>query len=145
GNGSLAMAVFSSMEARGIQLVTSHFNSLISTSLSSRNLLTAISLYEVMKNSENYKPDSTTYNAFISAYAKSRDLEAAEYWLSAKRGCGFPDDSESYEALIQCCFNAKKFHDAERHYEEMISAGVLPTESIFTNMVKIFCEEKKKK
>ncbi|KAK4388866.1 hypothetical protein Sango_2223600 [Sesamum angolense] len=137
-----AMLVFSSMEAQGVKPTSSVFNALILTSLSSGNMLTALSLFEIMERSEGYRPDSDTYNAFILAYAKSGNQSATEAWLTAKVASGFSADAQTYAFLILSCVKSKNFEDAQRYYEEMMSSGLIPNESVFQNMLLMYCKQR---
>ncbi|KAG8375546.1 hypothetical protein BUALT_Bualt10G0111000 [Buddleja alternifolia] len=141
-NLPIALHIFTSMEAQGVKPTSSVFNALISTSLSSGNLLTALSLFEIMEASEDYKPDSDTYNTFISSYAKTGNRNATEAWVTAKKSSGFSVDAKTYDYLIQCCLKSKKFEDAQRYYEEMVLAELMPNESILRNMLMMFCQQR---
>ncbi|KAI3468245.1 hypothetical protein Pfo_024908 [Paulownia fortunei] len=141
-NLPIALLVFTSMEAQGVRPTSSVFNALISTSLSSGNLLTALSLFEIMEGSEGYRPDSDTYNAFISAYANLGNKSATEAWLTAKKASGFSADAQTYGFLIHCCIKSKTFEDAQRYFEEMTLAGLMPNESIFQNMLLMYCQQR---
>lgn len=137
-----ALLVFSSMEAQGVRPTSSVFNALISTSLSSGNLLTALSLFEIMEGSEGYRPDSDTYNAFISAYANLGNKSATEAWLTAKKASGFSADAQTYGFLIHCCIKSRAFEDAQRYFEEMMLEGLMPNESVFQNVLLMCCQQR---
>uniref|UniRef100_A0A2N9J4I8 Uncharacterized protein n=1 Tax=Fagus sylvatica TaxID=28930 RepID=A0A2N9J4I8_FAGSY len=77
-NLPLAMRVFTSMEAHGVKPTSSLFNSLINACLSSGNVMTAHSLFEIMESSEGYKPNSDTYDAFISGFSKLGNADAMQ-------------------------------------------------------------------
>lgn len=141
-NLRVAFHVFASMEAQGVKLTSSIFNALIRTSLSSSNLLTALSLFELMERSEGYKPDSETYNAFISAYASLGNKRAIEDWLAAKKASGFSVDAQTYSSLIECCIRSRTFEDAQRYFEEMTLAGIIPNESILRNFLLMYCQQR---
>lgn len=141
-NLPMALQIFTTMETRGLKPTPSVFNALISTCLCSGNLLTALSLFEIMENSEGYKPDSDTYNAFISWYANSGNKKATETWYSSKRASGFSPDLHTYDFLILSCTKSRNFSDAERYYEEMMLAGLMPNVSILQNMLLLYCEQR---
>lgn len=141
-NVETALRVFSSMEAQGLRPNSSIFNALVSASLSSRNFTTALSLYELMERSEEYKSDADTYNAFISTYAKLGNKKAMQAWYLAKLAAGFSPDFRAYESLIFGCVKSKDFVDAERFYEEMTVAGFIPNSSIMQNMLVVYCEKR---
>ncbi|KAL3650837.1 hypothetical protein CASFOL_007240 [Castilleja foliolosa] len=139
-NLQIALFIFTSMEARGIKPTPSVFNALISTSLSSGNLLTALSLFEIMKGSDDKRPNSDTYNAFISSYAKLGNKNATESWVAAKKAAGFSTDAQTYGFLIQCCIKSKSYEDAQNYFDETMLAGLMPNESAFQNMLLMYCQ-----
>ncbi|KAL1552431.1 pentatricopeptide repeat-containing protein-like isoform X1 [Salvia divinorum] len=142
-NLHLALLVFSSMEEQGIIPASPVFNALISTSLSSGNLITALSLFEIMEGSESYKPDEDSYNAFISAYASMGNKTAAEDWFKAKMGAGFPADARAYCSLVHCCIKLRAYEDARRYFEEMMFEGVLPNESsVVQDVLLMYCHQR---
>lgn len=130
------------MESVGLKPTSDVFNSLISTSLCVGNEMTALSLFEVMERSDDCKPNSKTYNAFVLVYAKWGKVKVMQAWASAKRDAGFPADLQSYESLISGCVKARMYDNAERFYEEMVSSGFIPNTHILDRMVDGFCEQK---
>lgn len=136
------MRIFKAMESVGLKPTADVFNSLMLVSLCVGNEMTALSLFEIMERSEDYKPNSKTYNAFVSAYAKLGNVKAMQAWALAKRAAGFPADLQSYEYLISGCVKARSFDNAQRFYEEMISSGFIPNVHILDKMVDSFCEQK---
>ncbi|XP_057957945.1 pentatricopeptide repeat-containing protein At2g30780-like [Malania oleifera] len=141
-NVPLAMHAFVSMEAYGIAPTSAVFNALIFACLSSHNLVTALSLFEIMENSECYKPSSDTYNTFISAYASWGNDKAMQASYLAKKAAGFSADLDTYESLISGCFKSKNFDGADKYYEEMMLFGISPNMRILEIMIKVFCERK---
>lgn len=130
------------MEAQGVRPISSVVNALISTSLSSSNFLTALSLFEIMEGSESYRPNSDTYDAFISAYANSGNKSATESWLRAKRDSGFSVDARTYGFLVHCCIKSRACEDAERYLEEMMLEGLKPDEPTLQNVLLMYCKQK---
>ncbi|KAA8525298.1 hypothetical protein F0562_007153 [Nyssa sinensis] len=141
-NVESAMRVFTSMEAHGIKPISAVFNALIVACLSSGNVITALSLFEIMENSEGYKPNSDTYNAFILVYAKLGNDKAVQAWYSAKKAAGFSADLQSYESLISGCVKFKNFEGADRFYEEMMLSGFVPNVPILESMLVGLCERR---
>ncbi|KAG6409611.1 hypothetical protein SASPL_127651 [Salvia splendens] len=142
-NLHLALPVFSSMEEQGIIPASPVFNALISTRLSSGNLITALSLFEIMEGSESYKPDEDTYNAFISAYASMGNKTAAEDWFKAKVEAGFHADARAYGSLVHCCIKLRAYEDARRYFEEMLFEGILPDESsVIQDVLLMYCQQR---
>ena len=140
-NFELATRIFVAMESVGLKPTSDIFNSLISVSMSVGNEMTALSLFEVMDRSEDYKPNSKTYNAFIAVYAKVGNVKAMKAWASAKKAAGFAPDLQSYEPLILGCVRTKNFDIVESYFKEMMSSGFIPNMSILDNMVYGLCEQ----
>lgn len=141
-NFPLAMRVFTSMEAHGVRPTSSVFNSLIHACLSSGNVMTAQSLFEIMERSEGYKPNSETYDAFISTFSNLGNAEAMEAWYSAKIAAGFSADLRTYESLISGFVKAGKYDSSDKLYEEMTKSGVMPNIPILENMLEGLCKRR---
>ncbi|XP_059658026.1 pentatricopeptide repeat-containing protein At5g39710-like [Cornus florida] len=141
-NVSAAMHVFTSMEAHGIRPSSAVFNALIAVFLSSGNIITALSLFEIMENSEGFKPNSDTYNAFISVHANTGNDKAMQAWYTAKRNAGFSADLRTYESLVSGCVKLKQFDAADKFYEEMILSGITPNLFILESMLVGLCEQR---
>ncbi|XP_027182612.1 pentatricopeptide repeat-containing protein At5g02860-like isoform X1 [Coffea eugenioides] len=142
-NIETASRIFSAMEAQGIKPTSSVFNALISACLASNEIVTALSLYELMEISEESKPDADTYTAFITAYASSGNKEAMQAWYSARMDAGYTPDPQTYDALIFGCVKSKDFSNAEKFYEEMTLTGFVPNLSILQNMLLVYSEQRK--
>ncbi|KAK2965723.1 hypothetical protein RJ640_025449, partial [Escallonia rubra] len=138
----IALRVFASMEYHGIKPTSAVFNTLISACLSSGNVITALSLFETMESSEAYKPNSDTYNAFMSAYANWGNIKAIQAWYSARKASGFSADLQTYESLILGCIKSKNYNDANSFYKEMMLAGVMPNVFILQSILVGMCEQK---
>ncbi|XP_048436312.1 pentatricopeptide repeat-containing protein At3g18110, chloroplastic-like isoform X1 [Pyrus x bretschneideri] len=141
-NLPLAMQVFSSMEANGIKPTSAVFNSLIRVCFSSGNVLTALSLYEIMKSSEGFKPDSDTYDAFMFAFSKLGNADSVQAWYSAKKAAGFTSGVQTYEYLISGCIKSNNFELGDRFYEEMVLSGHMPSLPVLESMVEGICKQR---
>ncbi|KAG6643967.1 hypothetical protein CIPAW_08G023300 [Carya illinoinensis] len=138
----LAMRVFTSMEAHGVKPTSSVFNSLIHACLSSGNLLTAQSLFEMMERSEGYKPNSETYDAFIFVFSKWGNAAAMQAWYSAKKAAGFSADIQTYESLISGFVKGRNYDGADKLFEEMKVSGIMPNIAILDNMLEVLCKRR---
>nr|XP_043625709.1 pentatricopeptide repeat-containing protein At2g48000-like [Erigeron canadensis] len=141
-NPQTAMSVFTSMENQGVKPNAAILHSLISAHLSSGNVITALSIFEIMQNSDDYKPTACTYNLFISAFAKLGNHKVMLAWYSAKMASGFLANRDTYDALILGSVKLKRFEDADRFYGEMLAAGIKPNTSVLYNMLVRLCEQK---
>ncbi|CAL4912673.1 unnamed protein product [Urochloa decumbens] len=129
-NAALAMRVFECVEARGIHLNTGIFNALVNTFLSAGDLLSAMTLYETMEDMDGCKPDSTTYDAFISAFSLLGSGHAMMSWYVAAKNAGFTPSIQAFESLITGFVRLNKLDDAKTVFEEMISLGIKPNSAI---------------
>lgn len=140
----LALRAFTSMEASGIKPSTNVFNSLIHACLSSTStVITALSLFQVMDNSKEYKPNSQTYDTFILGFSHLRYVDKIQAWFAAKKAAGFPANLQNYESLIFACVRKKDFDSVDRFYEEMLSAGVMPSMRILEYVLEGLCKRRK--
>ncbi|KAM5565472.1 hypothetical protein ABKV19_019468 [Rosa sericea] len=136
------MQVFSSMEANGVKPTCAVFNSLIHVCFSSGNLFTAISLFEIMESSEGFKPDSDTYDAFMSAFLKSGKTDLMQAWYSAKKAAGFDSDIQTHQSLISGCIKLKKYELGDMFYKEMVLSGIMPNLPILEYMLEGLCKRR---
>ncbi|XP_062021396.1 protein Rf1, mitochondrial-like [Rosa rugosa] len=141
-NLPLAMQVFSSMEANGVQPTCAVFNSLIHVCFSSGNLFTAISLFEIMESSEGLKPNSDTHDAFMFAFLKSGKIDMMQAWYSAKKSAGFDSDIQTYQSLISGCIKLKNYELGDMFYKEMVFSGIMPNLPILEYMLEGLCKRR---
>ncbi|XVF08878.1 hypothetical protein REPUB_Repub07fG0042200 [Reevesia pubescens] len=142
-NSSLAMHVFTSMEVHGIKPTISVFNSLIHACLSSNDVITAFSLFEIMESSEDYKPNAETYETFIIGFSSLGNAVSMKSWYSAKKAAGYCATLQTYESLISGCIKSRDFDGADKFYEEITSAGTMPSETILENLLEGFCRQRR--
>jgi pentatricopeptide repeat protein len=141
-NAALAARIFECVEAQRIQLNTDFFNALINAFLSVGDLLSAVTLYESMEGILNCKPDSTTYDAFISAFSLLGSGHAMMKWYLAAKDAGFTPSIQSFESLITCFVRLNMLDNAERVLEEMISFQIKPTSTILETKLEVLCRRK---
>lgn len=141
-NLPLAMNICTSMEAHGIKPTTSIFNSLIHVCFSSGNVVTALSLFEIMQNAEGVKHDSETYDTFILGFSKLGNADAMQAWYSAKKAAGFASHLQTYESLILGCVKSRNFESADRFFREMILTGFVPNSAILNSTLEGLCKRR---
>jgi len=129
-NAALAMRVFECVEAQGIHLNTGIFNALVNTFLSVGDLLSAMTLYETMEGLDGCKPDSTTYDAFMSAFSVLGSGHVMMSWYIAAKNAGFTPSIQAFESLITGFVRLDMLDDAKTVFEEMISLGIKPNSTI---------------
>lgn len=142
-NVPFAMHVFTSMEAQEIKPDSAVFNSLICACLCSGDVVTALSLFEIMLSSEEYKPNSETYDTFISGFSSLGNVDAMKKWYAAKTAAGFSANVQTYESLISGSLKARDFDSVDRFYEEMMSLGIIPSMPILENVLEGLCKCRK--
>lgn len=142
-NVPLAMHVFTLMEARGIKPDSSTFNSLICACLCSGDVVTALSLFEIMVSSEDYEPNVETYDTFIAGFSSLGNADAMQKWYAAKMAAGFSANVQTYESLICGSVKARDYDGADRYYEEMMLSGIIPSIPILENVLEGLCKCKK--
>ncbi|WCJ29815.1 hypothetical protein M5689_011422 [Euphorbia peplus] len=142
-NVSLALRIFTCMENIGVKPTSDVFNSLIRVCLSSpRDVITALSLFEIMQNSRTYRPNSQTYDSFVFGFSNLGDVAKAQSWLTAKKAAGFLLNLHNYESIVSVCVRKKDFDTAERYYGEMMSVGVIPSVMILEYMLEVLCKRR---
>ena len=137
-----AMGICTSLEAHGIELTCAIFNSLVHVCFSSGNVLTALSLYEIMERAERFKPDSDTFDAFISGFSKLGNFGAMQAWYSAKKAAGLACNLQNFESLVLGCIKSGNLEVAERFYEEMRLTGLEPSSTILENVLEGLCKRR---
>ncbi|KAF5187148.1 Pentatricopeptide repeat-containing protein [Thalictrum thalictroides] len=142
-NVQFALQVFSLMEGHGVRPTSAVFNSLICACLCSNHVTTALSSFEIMQRSLNYKPNLVTYNAFISMYSKLGDVTSMRVWYSASTKAGFPPTVQTFEYLISGSVKSQEIDIADKFYEEMLLLDITPNMSILENMLEGLCQQKK--
>ncbi|TVU48316.1 hypothetical protein EJB05_07949, partial [Eragrostis curvula] len=136
-NAVLAMRAIERMETKGIQLNTGIFNALVNAFLSVGDLLSAITLYETMQGMDNCKPDSTTYDAFISAFSLLGSGHPMMSWYLAAKNSGFTPSIQAFESLITGFVRLNMLDDAEMVFKEMISFEIKPNNTIMEARIEM--------
>ena len=136
-NAALAMRVFECVEAQGVHLNTSIFNALVNTFLSVGDLLSAMTLYEAMEGIDGCKPDSNTYDAFISTFSLLGSGHAMMSWYIAAKNAGFTPIIQAFESLITGFVWLNMLDDAKTVFEEMTSLGIKPNSTILEANLEI--------
>ncbi|GMN39913.1 hypothetical protein TIFTF001_009139 [Ficus carica] len=143
GDLELAMSICTLLEAHGIKPNSAAFNSLIHVCFSSGNISTAFGLFEIMSNTDDgFKPNSETFDAFISGFSKLGNAGAMQAWYSAKRAAGLACHIQNYESLIWGCIKSGNFESADRFHEEMVLAGLKPSMLILESFLEGLCKRR---
>jgi pentatricopeptide repeat protein len=99
----------------------------------------AMELYEEMKrrNSEGAKPDIVTYSLLIKAFVDSHDLQKALLLVEDMAAAGHSPDDIILTHLLEGCRYVGNHALGKRLFEDMIAAGVKPSEFTLITMVKL--------
>ncbi|KAL6902390.1 hypothetical protein ACP4OV_005266 [Aristida adscensionis] len=141
-NATLAMRVFVNVEAQGIHLNTGICNALIKAFLSVGDLLSAMTVYETMEGMEESKPDSITYDAFISAFSLLGSGHAMMSWYLAAKNVGFTPSIQAFESLITGFVRLNMLDDAETVFQDMISFEIKPSSAILEAKLEMLSRRK---
>ncbi|KAK6140944.1 hypothetical protein DH2020_025307 [Rehmannia glutinosa] len=77
-----------------------------------------------------------------AALLSSLNTSAPQKANLLKRPLDFLPMLKRHGFLIQCCIRSKTFEDAQIYFDEMILAGLMPNETIFQNMLIMYCQQR---
>jgi pentatricopeptide repeat protein len=99
----------------------------------------AVELYEEMKrrSCEGAQPDIVTYSVLIKAFVDSHDLEKALLLIEDMRIAGHSPDDIILTHLLEGCRHVGNHALGKRLFEDMLAAGVKPSEFTLITMVKL--------
>jgi len=97
----------------------------------------ASELYELMKQSEETRPDVVACSMLIKACVQAHDLQRALYVVDdmVSLGCA-PDDIILTHVLEGCCHDGKH-HIGRDLFERVVATGVAPSDYTFLSLVKL--------
>merc|ERR1719231_1518764 len=99
----------------------------------------AVELYEQMKrrNCEGTRPDIVTYSVLIKAFVDSHDLEKALMLVEDMTKAGHTPDDIILTHLLEGCRYVGNHALGKRLFEDLLAAGVKPSEFTLITMVKL--------
>jgi len=100
----------------------------------------ATEIYDAMKMGEGYraKPTIVTYSMLIKAYVDGRDLERALLLVHDMGLAGEQPDEIIFGHLLEGCRLVANIKLGERLFDDMLQAGLKPSEYTLTMMVKLY-------
>jgi pentatricopeptide repeat protein len=100
----------------------------------------AMEIYDAMKIGEGYraKPNIVTYSMLIKACVDVRDLERALLFLHDMQLAGEAPDEMIFGHLLEGCRLIGNQKLGERLFDDMLKAGLKPSEYTLTMMVKLY-------
>merc|ERR1719160_2484152 len=99
----------------------------------------ALELYEEMKrrNGKEAKPDIVTYSVLIKAFVDAHDLERALLLVEDMTAAGHTPDDIILTHLLEGCRYVGNHALGKRLFEDMLKAGVKPSDFTLITMVKL--------
>lgn len=99
----------------------------------------ALELYEEMKrkSGKGAKPDIVTYSVLIKAFVDSHDLEKALMLVEDMTAAGHTPDDIIFTHLLEGCRYVGNHALGKKLFEDMLAAGVKPSEFTLITMVKL--------
>jgi len=99
----------------------------------------ALELYEEMKRrkSEGTRPDIVTYSVLIKAFVDTHDLERALMLVEDMAEAGHSPDDIILTHLLEGCRYVGNHALGKRLFDDMLAAGVKPSEFTLITMVKL--------
>jgi pentatricopeptide repeat protein len=98
----------------------------------------ALELYEEMKRrSQGARPDIVTYSVLIKAFVDAHDLENALRMVEDLTAAGHQPDDIILTHLLEGCRYVGNHALGKRLFEDMLAAGVKPSEFTLITMVKL--------
>lgn len=97
----------------------------------------ALELYDEMKRRDGAHPDIVTYSVLIKALVDQHDLERALRLVEDMKCAGHNPDDIILTHLLEGCRHAGNHALGKRLFDEMLAAGVKPSEFTLVTMLKL--------
>jgi len=97
----------------------------------------ALELYDEMKRREGANPDIVTYSVLIKALVDQHNLERALQLVEDMATAGHSPDDIILTHLLEGCRHAGNHALGKRLFDEMLMAGVKPSEFTLVTMLKL--------
>lgn len=97
----------------------------------------ALELYDEMRRREGAHPDIVTYSVLIKALVDQHDLERALQLVQDMAAAGHSPDDIILTHLLEGCRHAGNHALGKRLFDEMLLAGVKPSEFTLVTMLKL--------
>lgn len=97
----------------------------------------ALELYDEMRRRDGAHPDIVTYSVLIKALVDQHDLERALRLVEDMAAAGHTPDDIILTHLLSGCRHAGNHALGKRLFEEMLTAGVKPSEFTLVTMLKL--------
>jgi len=100
----------------------------------------AMHVYEQMCTGRSVPPDLITFSILIKANCDAFRLEAALQLLDAMLDLKLKPDEVIFNNLLGGCVKESKAELAKRIYEEMVAAGIRPSNATFSILIRLFAQ-----
>lgn len=122
---------------RGCTRLTGTCNLFIKSLIRVDRLQKAMEVYQGFKNFKDSRPTIVTYSMLVKALVDSHDMERALLVVEDMTLAGVSPDEIIFSHLLDGCRLVGNHALGERLFEDMLAAGLQPTEYTLTMMVKL--------
>jgi len=135
-----AAEVFDRMTEEGCVMNTVLYTTLIKGFARAGQVDHAMHVYEQMRTGRSVPPDLITFSILIKANCDAHRLEAALQLLEAMLDFKLRPDEVVFNNLLGGCVKESKAGLAKRLYEDMISAGIQPSNATFSILIRLYAQ-----
>merc|ERR1719330_1318904 len=135
-----AAEVFASMTREGCAMNTVLYTTLIKGFARAGQVDQAMHVYEQMRAERSVPPDLITFSILIKANCDSCRLEAALQLLEAMLDLKLRPDEVIFNNLLGGCVKESKAGLAKRLYEDMVAAGIQPSNATFSILIRLYAQ-----
>ncbi|CAH1422592.1 unnamed protein product [Lactuca virosa] len=131
-----ALSLFYQVKGRKCKPTASTYNSIILMLMQENHPEKVYDLYSEMCNEGNCFPDTITYSALMSAFAKLGHDNPAIRLFDEMKENGFHPNAKIYTTLLSIYFKAGKVEKALDLVTEMKEKGCMPTVYTYTELIR---------
>jgi len=135
-----AAEVFDRMTNEGCEMNTVLYTILIKGFARAGQVDQAMHVYEQMRTGRSVPPDLITFSILIKANCDDRRLEAALQLLEAMLEFKLKPDEVIFNNLLGGCVKESNAELAKRIYEDMIAAGIRPSNATFSILIRLYSQ-----
>jgi len=135
-----AAEVFNRMTREGCVMNTILYTTLIKGFARAGQVDHAMHVYQQMCTGQSVPPDLITFSILIKANCDARRLEAALQLLEAMLDFNLKPDKVVFNNLLGGCVKESKAELARTIYEDMVAAGVQPSNATFSILIRLYAQ-----
>jgi len=140
-----AAEVFETMKREGCPMNTVLYTTLIKGFARNGQVDQATKMYEQMRMERSVPPDLITFSILIKANCDAGNMEASLKLLQGMRELGLSPDEVVFNNLLGGCVHCRTDEGvrlAKNLYQEMLSAGVKPSNATFSILIRMLAQWK---